>query len=158
MFTFQPITYSALFKICFSILLLVEISVMLLCAYVQGRKPNDLNLNMGWVPSGSRNSSGMALGFLSGWFKLPKLKCEATMDPLGADESLLKKKYKNKISVQTYLHPSPLRGSQRNILGIFNLTHFLKCTTNITSCGANPRPGNQTQVTSSRSEIEVPSS
>ena len=45
---------------------------------------------MGWVPSGSKSSSGMALGFLSGWFKLPKLKCEATMDPLGADESFLR--------------------------------------------------------------------
>ena len=126
------------------------------CALCAGRKPNDLNLNMGWVPSGSNNSSGMALGFLSGWFKLPKLKCEATMDPLGADESLLIKKYKNKISIQTYLHQSPLRGSQRNSLGIFNLIHFWQCTTIITSCGANPRPGNQIQFASSRSEIEVP--
>jgi hypothetical protein len=68
----------------------------------------------------------MALGFLSGWFKLPKLKCEATMDPLGADESLLKKEYKIKSVFRLiYIHLAcPQRGFQRNILGIFNLTHF----------------------------------
>ena len=97
------------------------------CALCAGRKPNDLNLNMGWVPSGSRSSSGMALGFLSGWFKLPKLKCEATMDPLGADESLLKKKYKNKISVQTYLHPScmPTKRLSKKYFGHFQSHTFL---------------------------------
>ena len=69
----------------------------------------------------------MALGFLSGWFKLPKLKCEATMDPLGADESLLKKKYKNKISVQSYLHPSsmPTRRLSKKYFGDFQSHAFL---------------------------------
>ena len=65
----------------------------------------------------------MALGFLSGWFKLPKLKCEATMDPLGADESLLQTNTKIK-SVFRLIYIHAHKEAFKEIFWAFSISHI----------------------------------